>query len=71
MKGLTTGRIVHYVRSCGAHFPAMIVKIYDYKLGMIALIEFSDEQYPHTILRTSVNFDENKNLNTWHWIEPA
>jgi hypothetical protein len=82
MQGLVEGRIVHYVlpendgvRNSGRHVPAMIVKVW-HESGTSNLLLFTDindltEQASPTVWRTSIVYSENKEPNTWHWIEQA
>lgn len=81
MKGLTEGRIVHYVipdgPKGGEHRPAMIVRIWDAHTGYVNLQVFFDgtndghaAQQPEWV--TSVSYSKDTTQpRTWHWIEPA
>lgn len=84
MPGLTEGRIVHYVldtgRNAGEHRPAIIVKIWNAATGYCNLLVFLDggnddetAPYPAPLMRwaTSVNYSEDPQPRTWHWIEKA
>lgn len=87
MKGLTEGRIVHYVLPDGQHRPAIVVRVWDRNpddpIGCCQLQVFVDGSNDHhqisanevghgTVWRTSVRCDEvGKAPGTWHWIEPA
>jgi hypothetical protein len=83
MQGLTEGRIVHFVldeggntQYPGRHVPAMIVRVFNQDTGMSNLLVFSDvndfmpEGRP-VFWRTSIAYSDNKEPNTWHWIEQA
>lgn len=86
MKGLTEGRIVHYVldsgRSQGEHRPAIVVRVwrngYQDEAGvpLVQLQVFTDQTNDGfdtgIIWRTSVHFDDqDKPAGSWHWIEQA
>jgi hypothetical protein len=84
MKGLTEGRIVHYVlpdgRHKGEHRPTIVVKVWEpiskpYPSQLQVFIDGTND-YPASsqglMWKTSVPFDEkDKKLGTWHWIEQA
>lgn len=87
IKGLTEGRIVHYVlpdgRHAGEHRPAIVVKVWHMPDGSVQdnglcnLQVFVDgtndyEDYKGSIWATSIEYDEEeKQPRTWHFIEPA
>lgn len=81
MDGLTEGRIVHYVLphgpSRGEHRPAIVVKVWSKDMGTVNLQVFTDgsndgENYAAGVLwQTSIVYSEDKEPDTWHWIEPA
>lgn len=85
MKGLTEGRIVHFVmnegRYQGEHRPAIVVKVWDREAngnGCCQLVVFIDgtndlpTETGLTRWKTSVLFDDGeKKPGTWHWIEQA
>jgi len=74
------GRIVHYVlpddnRNAGEHRPAIVVRVWDQSgpEQRLNLQVFTDEQNDGwaagTQWRTSVRFDPEAGLGTWHWPE--
>jgi hypothetical protein len=86
MKGLTPGRIVHFVNDVRVeadskfvtiatqkyeHVPSMITGLQDEGQGIVHLSVF----YPGVkcpVARISVGFDATgKVADTWHWIEQA
>jgi hypothetical protein len=79
MEGLTEGRIVHYVlptgRNKGAHRPAIVVRDWKQKNGLVQLQVFTDgsndDLTENIVWRTSVHYDADKLPGTWHWIEKA
>jgi hypothetical protein len=81
MKGLTEGRIVHYVipdgPKAGEHRPAVIVKVWDFFTGYVNLHvlwdggnDAADGSRPDPWV-TSVSYSEEQGPRSWHWIEPA
>lgn len=81
MPGLTPGRMVHYVlpggRNEGEHRPAVIVRVWDAHTGVSNLQVFLDgtndgHRHPGGLRWvTSVRYSEDKEPDTWHWIEQA
>lgn len=75
MKGLTKGRIVHYVEHSedgGHHRAAVVTHVWGDNHGTINLFVFPDGSHPlENNIPTSVIYDENHANNTWHWIEKA
>lgn len=82
MKGLTEGRIVHYVlpdgKSQGAHRPAIVVRVWrQHEPCLVQLLVFVDGTNDYMTSdglaqwRTSVHHDPDGKPGTWHWIEPA
>lgn len=86
MDGLTEGRNVHFVMPDGEHRAAMVVKVWRiYRPdgtsipptnGCSNLTVFPDWANDPggaagIMWRTSVLYSENKEPNTWHWIEKA
>jgi hypothetical protein len=84
MQGVTPGRIVHFVLDENVHRPAMMVEtwpnIAEYQetgtVNLVVICDGSNDKYHGTdgsltLWRTSVKFSENKEVGTWHWIEPA
>jgi hypothetical protein len=86
MEGLTEGRIVHYVMQSGEHRPAIVVRVWDVTgapKGYVNLVVFvdgaNDLHYASvpgtpdqvTIWATSKRYSEDKEPDTWHWIEKA
>lgn len=73
MKGLTTGRMVHFVTEDNVHLPAIVVKVWN-ESGVINLTAFIDHATytgDNTFSQTSVPYSEEPAPHTWHWIEPA
>ena len=72
MKGLTVGRIVHYVAygtpggeyQAGAHRAAIVTEVKD-PIGICVLAVFN----PTGIHWPCVHYDECKSPGTWHWPE--
>jgi hypothetical protein len=79
MKGLTEGRMVHYVLSNGEHRPAVIVKVWDQETGMVNLQVILDGTNDRAVIDTSKPmawetsrlFSAEPKPLTWHWIEQA
>lgn len=85
MEGLIEGRIVHFVMPSKEHRPAIVVRVWGFKEGYVNLVVFVDglndvkrsENDPNknevitTLWETSVEYSENKEPRTWHWIERA
>jgi hypothetical protein len=87
MKGVTEGRIVHYVlpdgNAKGEHRPAIIVRVWnqsavdepDYAVCNLQVFTDSTNDYPDngsgTMWVTSAQYDDSKQDGSWHWIEPA
>jgi hypothetical protein len=80
MKGLTEGRIVHYVLpsgpNTGAHRAAIVVRDWKQANGLVNLQVFYDgaNDNPHhdrSPWLGSALYDEKGALGTWHWVEPA
>ena len=83
MDGLSLGSMVHYVMPNGMHRPAIVVEISDQVAGTVNLQVFTDgandqmtgadvfnELVSRGILwRTSVEYAEVADVNTWHWPE--
>jgi hypothetical protein len=75
------GRIVHFVlsegRGQGEHRPAIIVRVWDqHEHGGVPLVnlqvftdQLNDGIDAGTAWRTSVPFDAEKGLGSWHWPE--
>lgn len=87
MKGLTTGRIVHFVmddgRGQGEHRPAIVTQVWN-EDGLVNLTVFHDGENdyargtepvsstPTSVRKTSRYFDDDGKVpGTWHWIEQA
>ena len=80
LPGLTEGRMVHFVLPNGEHRPAVIVRVWHVTGvcdGYVNLQVFTDgtndgqENAAGIAWKTSVCYDENKSVGTWHWIEYA
>lgn len=80
LSGLTEGRMVHFVLPNGEHRPAVIVRVWHVTGacdGYVNLQVFTDgtndgqENAAGIVWKTSICFDENKSVGTWHWIEYA
>lgn len=80
LAGLTEGRMVHFVMSDGEHRPAVIVRVWPVSGvcdGYVNLQVFTDgtndgqENAAGIAWKTSICYDENKGVGTWHWIEYA
>jgi len=86
MEGLTEGRIAHFVMPNGQHRCAIIVKVWSKAGGVVNMTVFTDwsndimgnesESFNNAISsgilwRTSVQYSEAHEPNTWHWVEPA
>lgn len=81
LSGLTEGRIVHFVMPNGEHRPAVIVRVWHVtgpSDGYVNLQVFTDgandygqENLAGIVWKTSICYDENKGVGTWHWIEYA
>jgi hypothetical protein len=70
MDGLTVGRMVHFVFE-KQHRAAVITHVWGDN-GTVNLHVFRDGSYPFgPETPTSVQYDEGKAENTWHWIEKA
>ena len=81
---LTVGHIVHYVlpdgRSAGQHRPAIVVRDWKQRNGLVQLqvftdgsndnlLNYNDQNPANVVWRTSVHYDDTKEPGTWHWIE--
>ena len=86
IEGLTVGRMVHYVltesdatpRNAGEHRPAVIVVVWDEVFGTSNLQVFMDSDgpgandgEPNLQWITSIQYSEEKEPGTWHFIEAA
>lgn len=79
MDGLTEGRIVHFVLATGEHRPAIVVRNWNIesKPGYVNLLVFADGSNdgewgkPNVVWETSVDYSEEPQVRTWHWIERA
>jgi hypothetical protein len=75
MKGLTVGRIVHYVTVDFIHRAAIVTQVPDKAVGIVNLVVFSTNGAIPTAMPTeavfSVRYSEEHTGNTWHWIEAA
>ena len=70
MNGLTVGRIVHYVDMEGIHRPCVITWVWN-EAGTVNLHMFCDAfQDVDDVTLSSINFDDNQTVDSWHWIEP-
>lgn len=84
MRGLIEGCLVHYVLPEGPskeeHRPAIILRVWNKVTGVVNLTVFYDwsndavepgipGNLTGTAWRTSVIYDPDKKLGTWHWIE--
>jgi hypothetical protein len=76
--GLTIGRIVWYVlENSSAIRPAIVVHVWDSSMGLVNVQVFPDSDRDGTtndrltvpLWRTSVPYDENKRVGSWHWPE--
>jgi hypothetical protein len=77
MKGLTPGRIVHYVFGQD-HRAAIVVTVQDQEAGVVNLSVFIDakdfppeNEPPRNLWRPGIPYSEEPKVGTWHWIEPA
>ena len=76
---LHVGSMVNYVlgsdmKNAGEIRPAIVVKIWDFDNGCSQLQVFMDgdgsiynDGQPNVIWKTSIVFDENKEMGTWHF----
>lgn len=83
MDGLTEGRIVHYVmhdgNSMGQHRPAIVVNAWkgvytDGRVNLQVFTDFGNDGKDYESGRywaTSVEYSEDPQPGTWHWIEKA
>lgn len=78
MQGFTEGRIAHYVMKNGEHRPAIIVNAWELSGvcdGYANLTVFSDwnndDESNGIFWVTSKCHSDNKEPDTWHWIEQA
>lgn len=81
MKGVTVGRMVHYVTGTDKHLAAIIVRVWsqsadgepDYACVNLAVLNPADGEHGDMVMwnKTSVLYDADKNDYTWHWIEQA
>jgi len=70
MKGVSVGRIVHYVRVAdGRHFAGIISGVKRAELGVVSLTVFTDEFYEKLIHVEPVYYDAETAEGTWHWPE--
>ncbi len=86
MKGLTPGRIVHFVNdrlvTADSAYCTIVTKKYDHVPAMITGLQIEDDGVVHLSVfypgvqkptsEISVGFDESGlTAHTWHWIEQA
>jgi hypothetical protein len=73
IKGLTEGRMTHYVLESGTHRPAIIVHVDDAGMGDVQLLVFviQSDGYGDRQLERRAVYDEEKQPGTWHFIEAA
>lgn len=85
MKGLTAGRMVHYVligneefiaggqKVLGTHRPAVVVDVKNMEIGKAELHVFvsKGDGYIHSSIVVEAPYSEGGEPGTWHWIEPA
>jgi hypothetical protein len=74
MKGLTEGRIVHYVcPGTGRHRAAIVTNLVDWVTGVCDLFVFSmpDDGLGGFFMRSGAGFDPGASEGTWHWVEEA
>jgi hypothetical protein len=77
MKGLTIGRVVHYVLPDKQHRPAMVVRVHDQESGLINVTVFTDWSNDGKFFDTRgivhaqcVEHDPTgEKIRTWHWPE--
>jgi hypothetical protein len=74
MKGLTPGRMVHYVSGGaydrGQHLPAIIVEIHNSTMGVVSLQAFLNSSQGMRWVN-QIRYSAEPEPDTWHWIEPA
>jgi hypothetical protein len=76
-KGLTIGRVVHYVVSPGEHRPAIVTRVVDKKIGLVNLNVLRDYEDITAFvgvnnggyLVANVYPSETLPVRTWHWPE--
>ncbi len=73
MEGLIEGRIVHFVVSPGQHRAAIVVNVRDKTKGTCDLFVFSmpQDERGGFFMQIDPRYDEDKAVDTWHWIEKA
>jgi hypothetical protein len=75
MDGLIEGRIVHFVVDAehNIHRAAIVVNVADKRQGIVDLFVFSmpSDERGGFFMYVVALYDENKAINTWHWIEKA
>jgi hypothetical protein len=67
LKGLTPGRIVHFVGDNKEHMAALIVEVDNPIEGICCLRIF--ERYPANDGSKRVKYSAKFEENTWHWVE--
>jgi len=70
MKGLTVGRIVHFVGIDPQHAAALVTRVLDAEKGIVNLTVFPDMEEPY--FRCEVPYEEAAtSAHSWHWVEQA
>lgn len=84
MRGLTPGRIVHWVGAQGDHLAAIVIHVYEDGSGIEGLVqlavfppyqvdplELMERPTPTSPVSIAAPFDAEGAPRTWHWIEKA
>lgn len=68
MKGLTVGRIVHFVGVDVEHTAAIVTRVLDKEKGIVNLTIFPDLEEPS--VRSEVPYEEAAtSAHSWHWVQ--
>jgi len=69
-KGITIGRIVHYVGMDPYHSAAIVTRVINPEKGVVNLRVFSDLE--ESFVRSAIPYEEEgQTFQTWHWPERA
>lgn len=69
LEGVVVGRNVHYVSPGGAYSLAFITRVHDKENGTVNLFVLRDDVVRDYHYESSVNYSDDKETGTWHFIE--
>jgi len=71
IKGLTAGRMVHYVTKQGEHLPGIITRVLDPFAGIVNLQVLTNDGAQNVMFYGNVRYTHIVDVGCWHFIEPA